>query len=159
MSLLSIEMFIRKNTLINIVIFAHVMMLLSCQPTYKSGDFSLTTTSDDKGFVLETKFSILVNVDEIDVIYKWRPDGSARSDGSVINDGAITGSIRTKIGIFLSNYVHTIDSVTLEKQIKDGSLNQLIKDHLNQFITGQIKDWSRLQGVKMKKVKVVIGEL
>ena len=159
MILLLIEKFIRRNPLIYIVILTHIMLLLSCQPSYRSEAIAVVTTSDDKGFMLETKFSILVYVDEIDVIYKWRPDGSARSDGSVIIDKALTGDIRTKIRLFLLNYVHTIDSMTLKKQIKDGTLNQLITDHLNQFITGQIKDWARFQGVEMKRVKVVIGEL
>ncbi len=134
----------RRKISIHIITVIYIMMLLSCHKVYRSEAITYTGTNDGKGGRLDTKFSITVDMSKLDDIYK------SGYDGSEVSDVFLTGAIRTKIRIFLRNYTHTVDSVTLLNGIKDGSLNQLIKE--------QIKDWPRLEGVEFKKVKVVVGE-
>ena len=134
----------KKIIPLHIFIFVQTMIFLSCQQSYTSIASTFIDTNDGKGARLLIYFTILVDIDKLDDIYKLNYDMLA------INETAITDQVRAKIRIFLMKYAPTIDSETLLKSINDGSLNQLIKQ--------QIQHWFRLQGVKFKRVKVVVKD-
>lgn len=113
-----------------------VAIFASCQRVYDEETSVICFTRDIEAFRLRVNFTMLVKNEDLN------------GEFEKTLDRFLIDFVKTQIRVFLLDYSSINDSLAFTNSIENGSLNQLLKRHINGL--------PRLERSKMKSAEIII---